>query len=123
MPVAAGFGAPLKVPLTTTPETHGEFGLGFNRPPSSGAAVEACDATGAAPGAWTLALDAGPADLLVTGPLTTVARFPELAARFDRLTVMGGAVDHPATPHRRPNGTSGSTPTRWRRCSVVVAGP
>lgn len=95
VPVAAGFGAPLKVPLTTTPETHGEFGLGFNRPPSSGAAVEACDATGAAPGAWTLALDAGPADLLVTGPLTTVARFPELAARFDRLTVMGGAVDHP----------------------------
>ena len=95
VPVAAGFGAPLKVPLTTTPETHGEFGLGFNRPPSSGAAVESCDATGAAPGAWSLALDAGPADLLVTGPLTTVARFPELAARFDRLTVMGGAVDHP----------------------------
>src|SRR5699024_4750116 len=26
VPVAAGFGAPLKVPLTTTPETHGEFG-------------------------------------------------------------------------------------------------
>lgn len=29
VPVAAGFGSPLKVPLTTTPETHGEFGLGF----------------------------------------------------------------------------------------------
>lgn len=95
VPVAAGFGSPLKVPLTTTPETHGEFGLGFARPPSAGAGVEACDATGAAPGTWSLALSDGPADLLVTGPLTTVARFPELAAKFDRLTVMGGAVDHP----------------------------
>lgn len=95
VPVAAGFGAPLKVPLTTTPETHGEFGLGFARPPSAGAAVEACDATGAAPGAWTIALDAGPTDLLVTGPLTTAARFPELTAKFGRVTVMGGAVDHP----------------------------
>lgn len=95
VPVAAGFGAPLKVPLTTTPETHGEFGLGFARPPSAGAAVESCDATGAAPGAWKIALDGGPADLLITGPLTTAARFPELAARFGRVTVMGGAVDHP----------------------------
>lgn len=95
VPVAAGFGSPLKVPLTTTPETHGEFGLGFARPPSAGAGVEACDATGAAPGTWSLVLSDGPADLLVTGPLTTVARFPELASRFDRLTVMGGAVDHP----------------------------
>ena len=91
VPVAAGFGAPLKVPLTTTPETHGEFGLGFARPPS----VAVCDATGAAPGAWRRVLDDGPADLLITGPLTTAARFPELAAAFESVTVMGGAVDHP----------------------------
>ncbi|MFC3850548.1 nucleoside hydrolase [Corynebacterium hansenii] len=91
VPVAAGFGAPLKVPLTTTPETHGEFGLGFARPPSVGA----CDASGAAPGLWKRVLDDGPADLLITGPLTTAARYPGLAAAFGRITVMGGAVDHP----------------------------
>ena len=35
VPVAAGYGAPLRVPLVTTPETHGEFGLGFVRPPNA----------------------------------------------------------------------------------------
>ncbi|MFD5868566.1 nucleoside hydrolase [Corynebacterium sp. NPDC060344] len=89
--VFAGDGAPLKVPLTTTPETHGEFGLGFARPPSAAA----CDAPGAAPGAWRRVLDDAPADLLITGPLTTAARHPELASAFERITVMGGAVDHP----------------------------
>lgn len=99
VPVGAGYGAPLRVPLTTTPETHGEFGLGFARPPSAGAAVDACGATGAAPGLWGLALDdadaPASADLLVTGPLTTVARHVDLARRFGKVTVMGGAVDHP----------------------------
>lgn len=96
VPVAAGYGAPLRVPLTTTPETHGEFGLGFARPPSA----SACDAAGAAPGLWDRVLADGPASLLVTGPLTTVARHPELASRFDAVTVMGGAVDHPGNTTR-----------------------
>ncbi|WP_295628776.1 nucleoside hydrolase [uncultured Corynebacterium sp.] len=92
VPVAEGFAAPVAVPLTTTPETHGEFGLGYARPPL---AAPADPETPTASAAWAVALDAGPADLLVTGPLTTVARCPDIAARFERLTVMGGAIDHP----------------------------
>ena len=96
IPVAAGYGAPLSVPLTTTPETHGEFGLGFARPPSAG--LGSCDAVGAAPGLWKSSLsDASlpTPHLLITGPLTTVARHLDLARKFSGITVMGGAVDYP----------------------------
>ncbi|WP_448852681.1 nucleoside hydrolase [Corynebacterium sp. 335C] len=94
VPVAAGHGAPLRVPLVTTPETHGEFGLGFVRPSNAGGA-ESCGMDGAAPGLWSAALADGPCDLLVTGPLTTAARHLDLVRRFGRLTVMGGALDYP----------------------------
>lgn len=96
IPVAAGYGAPLSVPLTTTPETHGEFGLGFARPPSAG--LGSCDAVGAAPGVWKNSLpDASlpTPHLLITGPLTTAARHLDLASEFSGVTVMGGAVNYP----------------------------
>lgn len=94
VPVAAGYGTPLKVPLVTTPETHGEFGLGFVRPPNAGDEF-ACSGTGTAPIAWAAALDKGPADLLITGPLTTAAQHLDLVSRFDSVTAMGGALGYP----------------------------
>ncbi|MDO4610624.1 nucleoside hydrolase [Corynebacterium sp.] len=95
VPVAAGYGAPLRVPLVTTPETHGEFGLGFVRPPNAADDLEAYGMTGGAPLLWGSVLDDGPCDLLITGPLTTAARHLDLVRRFDSLTVMGGALDYP----------------------------
>lgn len=90
IPVAAGPAAPLRVPLTTTPETHGDAGLGYAVPPPA-----ATVAAGSAVGLWESALYDGPADLLITGPLTMAAAHVDVAGRFGRVTVMGGAVDHP----------------------------
>lgn len=106
IPVGVGPAAPVSIPLTTTPETHGDYGLGYARPPRE--VVERlsmdCDEPTVhrlttsrrltTADVWEAALQGGPADLVATGPLTSVAMNPELVSRFDSLTIMGGAVDY-----------------------------
>lgn len=106
IPVGVGPAAPVSIPLTTTPETHGDYGLGYARPPrevverlsmdcdeptvhrlTTSRRLETADV-------WEAALQGGPADLVVTGPLTSVAMNPRLVSRFDSLTIMGGAVEY-----------------------------
>lgn len=93
VPVAAGEPGPAVVELVTTPETHGETGLGYltadeTRVDTDWRAV------------WERALTAHPGSLrlVVTGPLTNLAarlrEDPATLTRFDDVTVMGGAVNY-----------------------------
>lgn len=93
VPVAAGRAAPLEVALVTTPETHGDTGLGY---------VDAAHREVARN--WeALWIDAtshkDDLQLIVTGPLTNAAAFartyPSHFEKFSRITVMGGAVNYP----------------------------
>ena len=91
IPVAAGEEVPLEVDLVTTPETHGDTGLGY------------VTATGVSPAGdwrelWSEALSGGAVDLIVTGPCTNLAiwlREGHELADFASVTVMGGAVLYP----------------------------
>ena len=106
IPVGVGPAAPVSIPLTTTPETHGDYGLGYAHPPrevgdrlsvDDGESTDHRSTTSrtlTTTDAWEAALQHGPADLVATGPLTSVAMNPELVSRFDSLTIMGGAVDY-----------------------------
>ncbi|MCI6206275.1 MAG: nucleoside hydrolase [Corynebacterium glucuronolyticum] len=86
VPVAPGEPAPIARELITTPETHGEFGLGYVHP--TGVSEPA--------GPWEPLWGT---KLIVTGPLTNVARFrerfPERYEQIEELTIMGGAIDYP----------------------------
>ena len=86
VPVAPGEPAPIARELITTPETHGEYGLGYVHP-TPGTLH---------PGPWE---DLWGSKLIVTGPLTNLARFrercPERYAAIEELTIMGGAIDYP----------------------------
>lgn len=94
IPLAAGVPEPLAVELTTTPETHGETGLGYATAPAREVEHD-FDAL------WIDAIERGTDDLhlIVTGPLTNLAAFaeahPEHFARLKHITVMGGAVNYP----------------------------
>lgn len=71
VPVVAGARAPLKVPLTTTPETHGEKGLGYYSPLDGGGAVGDAGSAGdarAAVESWR-----GASHILIAGPATNLA--------------------------------------------------
>ncbi|EPD69227.1 hypothetical protein HMPREF1219_01452 [Corynebacterium pyruviciproducens ATCC BAA-1742] len=87
VPVAPGEPKPIARELITTPETHGEFGLGYVDP---GPEVWASEKEW--PQLWGKRL-------IVTGPLTNVARFrqryPQRYAEIEELTIMGGAIDYP----------------------------
>lgn len=92
VPVAAGRPAPPVVELVTTPETHGETGLGY--------VTAEGEARGDWEAIWDAALEAHPGlRLIVTGPLTNLAARlrtdPAALTRFADVTVMGGAVHHP----------------------------
>ncbi|SJN36800.1 Inosine-uridine preferring nucleoside hydrolase [Micrococcus lylae] len=95
--VAVGAEAPLRRPPETTPETHGEGGIGYARVPhlperlSGRSAVEV----------WVEELRAHPGEttILCTAPLTNLAlalraepRLPELAAG---IVIMGGSFYYP----------------------------
>ncbi|GAB3623887.1 nucleoside hydrolase [Mariniluteicoccus endophyticus] len=98
VPVVVGTPAPVQVPLVVTPETHGPSGLGYAHLPEVPAGRVRPD------GFLDTWLDAfrsapGEVDLLVTGPLTNLAvalraepRLPDLVGR---VTIMGGAFEHP----------------------------
>ena len=97
IPVAAGLPGPKHVELVTTPETHGDSGLGYlSVPEKSANATE--EASPNWTDIWTDAARRGAA-LIVTGPLTNAADFAathssEYAA-FDAVAIMGGAVNYP----------------------------
>lgn len=96
VPVAVGARAPLRVPLVTTPETHGPQGIGHAELPPPRRAPEPRDAVGL----WVEHARARPGELtaLLTAPLTNFAlalraepRLPELLAG---VVIMGGAYNH-----------------------------
>lgn len=93
--VCVGTLAPLVVPLTTTPETHGVDGLGYARLPDVSDRISARGFLDL----WADAVDAGPTSLLVSGPLTNLAvaieERPDVVERFEQIVVMGGSFDHP----------------------------
>ncbi|AIJ33280.1 inosine-uridine preferring nucleoside hydrolase [Corynebacterium imitans] len=94
IPLAAGEAQPLELVLTTTPETHGEHGLGYAHAPERHVASD-WDLL------WCDAIERGTDDLhlIVTGPLTNLATFarrhPRHFASLRHITVMGGAVNYP----------------------------
>lgn len=94
VPVAAGCPEPLVCELTTTPETHGDTGLGYASAPEREVARD-WDTL------WCDAIERGTDDLylVVTGPMTNLAAFaeahPEHYAELKHITVMGGAVNYP----------------------------
>ena len=71
VPVVAGARAPLKVPLTTTPETHGEKGLGYYSPLDGGGVAGAAGEAGDARAA--VELWRGASHILIAGPATNLA--------------------------------------------------
>lgn len=94
VPIAAGTPAPVEHELTTTPETHGETGLGYADAPSRHIDTDWEEL-------WIDAIERGTADLhlIVTGPMTNLAvfaaRHPEHFAALEHITVMGGAINYP----------------------------
>lgn len=101
VPVAAGLPKPAQVDLVTTPETHGESGLGYHAVPEAAAPTSAAkpDTPQAAwTEIWSNAAARG-AQLIVTGPLTNAAHFAAHHtaeyASFADTAVMGGAVNYP----------------------------
>ena len=96
LPVHAGCGAPLIVPLETAEYVHGETGLDGSglpdptHPLKEGHAVEAMiDLVAARP--------EGSVTLVATGPLTNVAlafaKAPATMRRLERIVLMGGALE------------------------------
>lgn len=95
--VAVGAQAPLRRPAETTPETHGEQGLGHARVPWRPERISPRPAVDV----WLEELRSHPGEtvLLCTAPLTNLAlalraepRLPELAAG---VVIMGGAFHYP----------------------------
>lgn len=96
VPVVAGARSPLKVPLTTTPETHGEKGLGYYSPldgdGAAGDAGSAGDARAAGDVRAAVELWRGASHILVAGPATNFAWALRHAPE-----VVGGAAGSGAT--------------------------
>lgn len=94
VPLAAGIPEPLGWELTTTPETHGDTGLGYAHAPDRHVEHD-WDRL------WIDAIDRGTDDLhlIVTGPMTNLAAFrrlhPDHYAKLRHITVMGGAFHYP----------------------------
>lgn len=91
VPVAQGLPMPSVVPLVTTPETHGELGMGYLTADVLGEGAEPAE-TQDWRTVWRNASEQG-AHLIVSGPLTNLAAEPHLD--WASVTVMGGAVNYP----------------------------
>ncbi|GAB3939742.1 nucleoside hydrolase [Corynebacterium tapiri] len=87
VPVAAGENGPKCVELVTTPETHGHAGLGYCEAPPRAYRRDWVSL-------WRECLDQGPAELIITGPMTNAAQAGELLNRFSQVAVMGGAINY-----------------------------
>ena len=111
VPVLIGARAPLRLPLTTTPETHGPQGVGYATLPEPDPARGVGPAADPLPGGasavdldaagyWIEAAHAHPGELtaLLTAPLTNFAlalrREPRLPWLLRRVVVMGGSFYH-----------------------------
>lgn len=103
VPVVSGFEGPADRELTTTPETHGPYGLGYNLAPP--AVIYEPGRGGAADplALWRTVIEEAASagervHLLVTGPMTTylaaLKRYPELMRTLDGVTIMGGALNY-----------------------------
>jgi inosine-uridine nucleoside N-ribohydrolase len=94
--VAVGALVPLRIPLVTTPETHGPHGLGHAVLPSPSGTVSARHAADV----WVEAARAQPGELtaLITAPLTNFAlairREPRLPELLGKVVIMGGSFYH-----------------------------
>lgn len=94
IPIAAGCPEPVALELTTTPETHGDFGLGYAEAPQRHIDTDWQEL-------WLDAISRGTDDLhlIITGPATNAAVFaethPEHFAALRHITVMGGAFNYP----------------------------
>ena len=93
-PLAAGIPEPLGWELTTTPDTHGDTGLGYATAPERHIESD-WDML------WIDAIERGTDDLhlIITGPMTNLAAFarlhPEHYRKLKHITVMGGAFNYP----------------------------
>ncbi|WP_411702193.1 nucleoside hydrolase [Corynebacterium sp. LaCa142] len=93
VPVAPGRPAALEVELTTTPETHGESGLGYlSSPGHDFGDIQWQDL-------WSTVFTRYPGlHLIITGPVTNLADFErengDAVARCGSITIMGGAVNY-----------------------------
>lgn len=76
VPVAVGCAQPLEVELVTTPETHGDCGLGYVTPPTAEVSED-----------WRALWGLEHDHLIITGPATNAAQCASPAAK----TLMGGA--------------------------------
>lgn len=86
VPVAPGLPGPREVALVTTPETHGDLGLGYLRPADAGVVEGDWQAL------WQEALNNhGELRLIITGPATNLAEFGPVP----HTTLMGGAYLYP----------------------------
>lgn len=102
VPVVAGARSPLKVPLTTTPETHGEKGLGYYSPLDGGGA--AGDVGSAGDVRVAVELWRGASHILVAGPATNFAWALRHAPEAVGGAAEGGAAGSGATG----SGTAGT---------------
>lgn len=91
VPVAQGLPMPAVVSLVTTPETHGEQGMGYLGVDVLGECAEDTE-TEDWRVVWRRASEQD-AHLIVTGPLTNLAAEPNLD--WASVSVMGGAVNYP----------------------------
>jgi pyrimidine-specific ribonucleoside hydrolase len=94
LPVAAGASSPLRRPLHTAEDIHGESGL--DGPEIPAPSLEPAERTATELIADTLREAPEPVTLIPTGPLTNVAKFlqeyPELKERIARFSLMGGSI-------------------------------
>jgi inosine-uridine nucleoside N-ribohydrolase len=94
VPVAAGADRPLVRAAAFAADVHGESGLAGSQLPEPTAAPVAAHAVDFL--AERLLAAPAPVTLIPTGPLTNVAlllaRWPEAAARIERVVLMGGAI-------------------------------
>lgn len=104
VPVASGFEGPEGIALTTTPETHGPSGLGYNLVPPMPMHEPGLAGVADPLALWRRVIEEADSvreqvQLLVTGPLTTYAaamkQCPRHVQRLAGVTVMGGALDYP----------------------------
>lgn len=104
VPVVSGFEGPAGIPLTTTPETHGPQGLGYNQVPPMPLYEPGRGGVADPLALWRSVIEraAGQGErvhLLITGPLTTYAaalkQCPAHVNRLASVTIMGGAFDYP----------------------------
>jgi pyrimidine-specific ribonucleoside hydrolase len=94
VPVAAGASSPLRRPLHTAENIHGESGLDGPEIPAPSFEPDERGATELM--ADTLREAREPVTLIPTGPLTNVATFlhenPDLKGRIARISLMGGSI-------------------------------